>query len=250
MKMPLSVTIITFNEENNILKTLESVSFANEIIIVDSFSSDNTVKICEDFGAKVFQNKFLGYGEQKNFAASKACHDWILNIDSDEVVDEALKNDILNILLKEVVSEDLYIVERLTYFCGRPIFHGGWFPDRVIRMYNKRCSSFTEGLHEVVKGSGEHKTLKGILHHYSFETVKSQVERNIRYAHMGSLSLYKKSGRPTFFKLLYRPFFKFLECYLLKMGFLNGKRGLIIAFNASYSLFMKYSFIYFSDKTE
>lgn len=247
----LSATIITYNEEANIERCLKSLTFVDEIIVVDSLSQDRTAEICQRFGAKVYFQKFLGYGQQKNLAASYTNNNWIFNIDADEVVTDQLRKSILSAIDKHDHCY-VYKVKRLTNYCGKWIRYGGWYPNAVLRLYEKNHIRWTEpNLHEVlapIKGELKSKTLDGDLLHYSFPTVKSQVMTNVKYAELGSFDLVQRKGRkPYFFELLTRPFGKFLECYLVKRGFLDGKEGLVIALNASYSMFMKYSFAYFRD---
>ena len=240
--MNLSATIITYNEEKNIARAIKSLNFVNEITVIDSGSSDQTVKIARELGARVFHNPFAGYGQQKNFAASKAEHNWILSIDADEEVSNELKES----LLKNLQSLDetmVYYVNRRTNFCQKWIYHGGWYPDILARIYNKKSARWTEPhVHEeLIANSPSTKKIiiKGHLNHYSFPSCKSQIETNIKYAKLGSQSFKR---RPSFFKVLTKPVGKFIECYLIKRGVLDGKAGLIIALNASYSIFMKYLF--------
>lgn len=252
--MKLSVTIITLNEIANIQRAISSVKFADEIIVVDSGSSDKTKEVAQELGAHVVQRAFMGYGQQKNFAASLCTGEWILNLDADEEVSPELRTSIEKIL-KSTTSEEnsvhLYRMARLTFFCGRPIHHGGWYPDYKARLYKKDKVTWTEpNVHEDLRllHGGQIGILKGDLYHYSFPTVKSQVQTNIRYASLGAKDLVlRKNGKPFFYEMLLRPMTKFLECYVIKFGFLDGKRGLIIALNAAYSMFMKYSFAYWDE---
>ncbi len=250
----ISVAIITLNEEQNIERCLKSITFADEIIIVDSFSSDRTVEIAKKYHAKVFQEEFLGYGEQKNYAFSLCSCPWILSVDADEELSTELISSIKFILSQNYLNQDdLYFIKRRTSFCKKFIYHGGWYPDILGRL-GKRNKVYwtTPNVHEELKVIGHQSKslniLDGHLNHYSFETYLSQVQTNVKYAKLGAKSLAEKKGRPSFFSTLIRPFFKFLECYFLKMGILDGKEGLIIAINASYSQFMKYSMAYWNDQ--
>lgn len=242
--MKISVTIITHNEENNIARAINSVAFADEVIVVDSHSQDRTRDIASELGAKVFENKWPGYGAQKNYAATLCQNNWILSIDADEEVTTSLQQEI--IALKEDDSVDQYLINRLTYFCGRPIKNGGWFPDWIGRLYHKqRCKWTDSEVHEelISTSGGVSVNLLGLINHYSFNTVLDQVHTNVKYANLGAQKLIKKR-RPGLLSVLFRPFWKFIECYFLKLGVLDGKEGLIIALNASYSMFMKYSIAY------
>ncbi len=248
--MKLSATIITLNEEKHIARAIKSVSFADEIIVLDSFSTDKTVEIAKSLGAKVISDKFEGYGQHKNLAEKWANGEWILSIDADEEVTPELKKEILQVI--ESGQAKAYQLNRRTSFCGKWIYNGGWYPDKLTRLYKKNEAKWTEPkVHEELKVLDGSQTplLKGHLNHYSFPSVESQIETNIKYAKLGSRQLIEKKGRkPYFFEVLFRPLGKFIECYFIKMGLLDGREGLIIALNASYSLFMKYIFAY-SDKS-
>lgn len=246
----LSVSIITYNEESNIERCLKSLDFADEIVVVDSLSQDKTVEICERYGAKVIHQKFLGYGQQKNLAGQHCSHDWIFNIDADEVVTEELRENIL----KAIESPNqlyLYKVSRLTNYCGKWIRFGGWYPNAVYRLYHKEKARWSEPhIHEALyleDGTKPDHTLKGDLLHYSFPTVKSQIMTNVKFAELGAKDLIKRKNgrRPSIGAVLIRPFGKFIECYFIKFGIFDGLVGLVIALNASHSMFMKYSFAYF-----
>lgn len=237
----ISAIVITLNEERNLERCLRSLDFVDEIVVVDSHSTDRTVEIAKKFEAKVIEQDFMGYGQQKNFAVTHATGDWVFWIDADEEVSPELK-----VSITEAINQDqvhLFKTDRLTYFCAKPIWHGGWYPDHVARLFKKGKAVFTEPeVHEelVLKEPGPTGLLKGYLHHYSFQTVESQVRTNVKYARLGAA----KMKRPNLMAVLVRPFWKFIECYFFKLGFLDGRSGLLIAINASYSMFMKYSFAY------
>ncbi len=244
--MKLSVAIITLNEAANIARAIKSVSFADEVIVCDSFSTDGTQQRARNAGATVIEHEFLGYGQQKNLAASHCKGEWILSIDADEEVTQELRESILKVL--ENGDKDAYIINRRTQFCGKWIYHGGWYPDKLLRLYKKGSADWTEPhVHEELL---PHKGVKigmleGHLNHYSFPSVLSQVHTNLKYAPLGAEILFERSGRPSFLFMVLRPIGKFLECFFLKKGFMDGIRGLIIAINASYSIFLKYSIAYF-----
>lgn len=255
-KLPITATIISFNEENNIKRCIESLQFCSEIIVIDSYSQDKTKEIALSLGAKVFENPFHGYGEQKNFAANKALFPWILNLDADEEITLELQNELFEIFKNSPSKLDVFQVPRLTQYCKKWIHHGGWYPNYVTRIYNKENVDWSEPrVHEFLKAKNTlnnlsiHK-LKNHMHHYSFPTFLSQLQVNVKYAALGAQDLINKSGRkPSLLKVFLRPIGKFFECYILKQGFRDGKEGLFIALNASYSMFMKYGIAYF-DKLE
>ncbi len=250
--MKLSVTIITYNEELNIAHAIQSALFADEIIIIDSFSTDKTKEICLGFGNKIkfFEKSFLGYGQQKNFAASLAKGEWILNIDSDEVISEELKSQILEKTQEKKPEIKLFKISRKNQYCGEWINHGGWSPDFRSRLCVKESAKWSEPpVHEDLLPVDEKNRigfLNGPLYHHSFPTFKKQVQTNVKYATLGAKSWFDKNKRaPSFLLLLLKPWGKFVECYLIKLGFLDGKRGLVIAINAAYSIFIKYGINYF-----
>lgn len=246
-KLDLSVTIICKNEAHNLPRLLKSVDFANEVIVVDDHSSDESAEICSSFGAKVFQRSFDGFGQQKNYAASKASYDWVLSLDCDEEVTPELKQSI-NEVLSKPNGQHIFSVDRKTFFLGQFIRFGGWYPDQVARFYQKSKAKFTEpNVHEVLKSHEEQfpRVLDGSLNHFSFATISSQVERNMKYAKLGAKQYIEQHGRPSLIAVFFRPFWKFIECLFLKAGILDGVAGIIIALNASYSMFMKYTFAYF-----
>jgi len=244
--MKLSVTIITLNEAANIERCIKSVSFADEVIVVDSNSSDGTIEMAESLGAKVYQNAFVGYGQQKNYAASKTNGEWIFNLDADEEVDEKLKKSILK-TIENSKAKPCYQVQRLTKYGKRWIYHGGWYPNTIRRLCKRDLARWTEPqVHEdlIPLDDSDAPVLKGHLLHYSFPTISSQVQTNIKYAQLGAKDLIGRKGRPSLLAVLIRPFGKFLECYLVKKGFLDGIEGFIIAINAAHSMFMKYAIAY------
>ncbi|MBP9674588.1 MAG: glycosyltransferase family 2 protein [Bacteriovoracaceae bacterium] len=244
----LSVTLITLNEEANIERCIKSLSFAQEIIVVDSLSSDKTVEIAERNGAKVYTKKFEGYGQQKNYAASLCQNEWVLNIDADEEISPELAKNIQEILKNPTC--DAYTLSRLTQFCGKWIYHGGWYPDNIVRLAKKNKSFWTTPqVHEklILKKEGNIGKLHGHLLHYSFPSFESQVKTNLKYAKLAG-EILATTKKICILSLLIRPFIKFIECYLIKKGFLDGVHGLVIALNASYSQFMKYAFAYFRQK--
>lgn len=251
--MNITATIISYNESNNIDVVLDSLSWADEIIIVDSLSTDDTVMKAQSFGPKIkiINQKFLGFGQQKNLAAEHAKNDWIFSIDADEEVTQELKDSILNTVVSYTSgSPTVYNVCRKTNYCGKWILHGGWYPDILARLYKKTDAAFTTpDVHEALESKTNSKIgmLVGDLNHYSFNTVESQVKVNLKYAKLGAKALLKKRNgkRPNLLALFFRPLGKFIECYIIKKGFLDGLAGLIIAINAMYSMFMKYTFAYF-----
>ena len=251
--MSLSVIIITLNEESNISRAIKSASFAQEVIVVDSHSSDQTVSIAEKMGAKVFSEPFQGYGQQKNFALSKCSQEWVFWLDADEQIDEQLAGQIS----KAIQSDDthFFTINRKTQFVNKWIHHGGWYPDYIIRLFKRDKGKFSEPkVHEkIVDLEGnvpDFKTLQGHLLHYSFPTIQSQINTNSKYAALGAVQLLERMpGGPSMFSLFLKPIGKFLECFIWKRGFLDGLPGFIIAINAAHSIFQKYSIAFMKSRS-
>jgi glycosyltransferase involved in cell wall biosynthesis len=244
---PLSVTIITLNEEANIARAIESVrGFAQEILIVDSGSSDRTLTIARHLGAKVLTNPWRGYGQQKNFAQAQAANDWVLNIDADEEVSPELSVEIQQMMERDFGKNvSGYSVPRLSKYLGRWIRHGGWYPNRLVRLSNRQQSAWTEpDVHEDLVVRGTVIPLAYDLLHYPFRTVSDQVMANLRYSRLGANSLIKRGVRKSLSKLVFKPIGKFLETYLVKKGFRDGIAGFIISVNAAHSLFLKYAYLF------
>jgi glycosyltransferase involved in cell wall biosynthesis len=244
----LSVTIITLNEEKNLTRTLASVRWADEILVVDAGRTDRTVKIAEEFGAKVLSNPWPGYGKQKNFAQNHSSHDWVLNIDADEVVSDELRDEIRS-RLEEIghgrLTAQGFSFPRKAFYLGRWIHHGGWYPNYITRLANRRTAQWTEpSVHEELKVSGVVEKLEHPLHHYTFSSIEDQILTNLRYSKQGSLDLAIRHQNPSVLLLIFKPLGKFIESYFIKRGFLDGLPGFIIAVNAAHSMFLKYSFLF------
>lgn len=246
VKPPISVTIITLNEEKNLPRAIRSVSWADEVLVVDSGSVDRTVELARELGAKVVQKGWPGYGQQKNFAQSQASHDWILNIDADEEVSPELGR-----LIREAVgSADRdgvhgFYFPRKTFYLGRWIRHGGWYPNYLVRIANRKHAAWTEpSVHEELKIDGEIRPLAEPLLHYTFSSIQDQIQTNLRYARLGSERLKETGQTPSCWKLIWKPVGKFLETYIVKRGFLDGLPGFIISVNAAHSMFLKYAYLH------
>jgi glycosyltransferase involved in cell wall biosynthesis len=194
-------------------------------------------------GAKVIEQKWMGYGAQKNFAMSQTVSDWVLNVDADEVITPELRAEIV----REITSNKPaagYAVARKTFYMGRWIRFGGWYPNYVTRLVRKSGASWTEpNVHEQLVPNGELRYLKNPMLHYTFSDIADQVRTNMRYARQGALDLKTKGAPPSYVKLLLKPLGKFLETYFLKRGCLDGLPGFIISVNAAHSMFLKYAYL-------
>ena len=240
----VSVTIIAHNEAANIARAIESVRWADEVIVVDSESTDQTRALAMALGARVIVQPWLGYGAQKNFAHRLATSEWVLNLDADEAVSEELAAEIQSFLRSPRSHQAAGVaMPRKTFYWNRWIMHGGWYPNVLTRFSRKTLSTWTEpNVHEKLLVQGPVVQLSAPLLHYSFRSIEDQVTRNIRYAREGSAALLASGKNPHIGHLLLKPVGKFLECYLLKRGFLDGLAGFVIAINASHSMFLKYAF--------
>jgi glycosyltransferase involved in cell wall biosynthesis len=244
---PVSVTIITLNEENNLARAIQSVSWADEVLIVDSGSTDKTREIAKGLGARVLENPWPGYGKQKNFAQTHAKNDWVLNIDADEEVSSELGAEIRDSLsliqTGRLVAGGFYF-PRKTFYLGRWIRHGGWYPNFLVRLADRRVASWTEpSVHEELKVSGEVKALSNPLHHYTFSNIQEQILTNLNFSRLGFMDLRRKGQAASLTKLVFKPIGKFLETYFLKRGCLDGLPGFIISVNAAHSMFLKYAYL-------
>lgn len=248
MSVQLSVVIITFNEEKNLGRCLESVlPIADEIVVVDSFSTDNTQAIAARFGARFIQHKFEGYVSQKNFADQQATYSHILSIDADEVLSSGLAAEIAD--LKDNWQFAGYYLNRLTNYCGTWVRHGGWYPDKKLRLYDRQKGRW-HGLllHEEYRLVNIEKAghLRRDLLHYSFNSISDHLRQVDHFTNVFSQEMRMQGRRPSFWPMLYKPVSKFVEMYLLKAGFMDGATGFCIAVISSYAAFVKYAKFYFS----
>ncbi len=242
-KKKISAVVITYNEEQNIRRCLESVQdIADEIVVVDSFSTDQTEDICRKMGAVFLQHSFEGHIEQKNYALSKASYDFVLSLDADEALSEQLRRSILSV--KDNWEYDGYSFNRLTNYCGKWIKHCGWYPDVKIRLWDRRKGQWGgTNPHDrvVMQNNSQVKHLNGDLLHYSYHNIRQQVEQMNSFSDLAARAAYEK-GKKAYLvtDILLNPFFTFLKMYFLKQGLLDGYYGLIISINSSFSKFLKY----------
>ncbi len=237
----ISAAIITYNEESNIKRCLDSLDFVDEIIVVDSLSSDNTCKIAKELGARVIDQKFLGHIAQKQLAVDSCSHEWILSLDADEEISIELKESILS-LIENKLEHDAYAMNRISFHLGAWIKHGGWYPDRKTRFFNKNKAHWGGyNPHDKIIVNGSIGRLKGDLKHYVFDNLRHNIDANNSYSSIMAEDLHKENKRFSILKLIFKPLGKFLETYIYKRGFLDGMPGFIIAIGASYSMFLKFS---------
>ena len=239
----LSVTIIALNQEANIGPCLESVAWADEIVVVDSGSSDRTVEVARAFTDRIFTVPLQGFGRTKNFALDQAQGEWVFSLDTDERVPPALKEEILQVV-REGGPQAGYRVPRKNYCCGRWIRHLGWYPDYTLRLFRRGQGRFREReVHEEVEVNGPVGTLATPLDHYSYQDLREYAARQDRYARLAAREMARQGRRPFPGELLWRPFFTFLNLFFLKRGFLEGFLGLNLAMQSSRYNFLKYHYL-------
>lgn len=241
---PFSVVIITYNEEKNIGRCLESVKdVADEIIVVDSMSTDETKAICASYGVTFIEQPFLGYIEQKNFAMNSASHDHVLSLDADECLSSELKTSILTEKQNDFTF-DCYRMNRLSSFCGQWIKHGTWYPDRKIRLINRKKGKWggVNPHDKIVMNEGTSlKQLHGDILHYTYETIDQIMAQTNRFTTIQSKAMFERGKRSNVIKLVINPLAAFISGYIIKRGFLDGYNGFIIARFSSHATLAKYA---------
>ena len=249
----LSTVIITFNEEKNIRRCLDSVQrVSDEVIVVDSFSADGTEAICREYGVKFMQHAFKGHIQQKNYALEQAASPYVLSLDADEALDERLQDEIIKI--KKDWQADSYNFNRLTNYCGQWIRHSGWYPDVKTRLWDKRKGKWGgRNPHDkvIMEPSASQRHIPGNLLHFSFYTIAQHLEQINKFSGIKAQGLYERGKNAGWVKLWFSPFIKFVRDYFLKLGFLDGFYGLVICMNSAHSNFLKYAKLrelYKSDK--
>jgi glycosyltransferase involved in cell wall biosynthesis len=239
--MAITICIICFNEEENIRRCLESSKWADEIIVLDSMSQDRTVEIAREYTDKVYQRKWSGFVDGKNFALSKATSEWVLSLDADEEITDELRGEIREEIGKKHAKEG-YTVPRLSFYQGRWIEHSGFYPDRQLRLFKRSKGSWVgKRVHERIQVNGEVGRLTSNLLHYPYKgTISGQVQTIDAFSTLLAQNLHEQGKRYSPLLLLLRPPLKFIEVYLLRLGFLDGIAGFIIAMSSAYAVFVRY----------
>lgn len=240
----ISACIITYNEEKNIRRCLESVKWCDEIIITDSLSDDRTVDICREYTDKIYTRPYPGNIDQKNYVASLATKDWTLSLDADERVTPELKEEILKMLERKNQRITGYYFKRRAYLFGKWIKHCGWYPDYKLRLFRRNKGKF-EGRepHDELTVEGKTQRLNGSIEHYTYKTFKEYIHKIERYSSTAAMNM--KLGNPlaVTFALLIKPPLKFFEFYFLRLGFLDGVVGLMICILSAFGNFLKYVYL-------
>lgn len=238
--MKISAAIITFNEERNIARVIESLRCCDEILVLDSGSNDRTAEIAKKLGARVEEASWHGYAAQKNIAAELATHDWILSLDADESLSEALEAEIWHIKKNGPVF-DGYTMPRLAQYLGRWILHSGWYPDRKVRLFDRRKAKWVgEFVHESVKVDGRVGHLKSNLLHFTCNSLSEHLRSMDSYTTLAAQEMVSRGEVANLARLLIDPPWTFLRTYVIKLGFLDGAEGLAIAYMAAFYNLVKY----------
>jgi glycosyltransferase involved in cell wall biosynthesis len=236
---PLTACIITLNEEAQLADCLRSLDFCDEIIVVDSHSTDRTREIAASFGARVIERDWPGYRSQKQFAVDAAMHDWVVSLDADERLSEGLREEIVRLrnAPAAIAAEGAatsgvvgYRMPRMTRYFGEWIRHGDWYPDRLLRVFDRRhCRFGGEEVHEKVVPQGKVGSLRHPILHDSYEGLDDQLAKLQRYARMWAEARHAKGKRASLVEIFFNPFWRFFRAYVLRLGLLDGWRGLCIA---------------------
>jgi len=239
----LSVVLIAFNEGHHIAKCLKAAQeVADEILVIDSGSTDNTVEVCKAHGARVIVHPWSGYSAQKNFGNDQASFDWILSLDADEVLNERLIQSILK--WKRMPQSACF--KRMTNYCGTFIKHGGWYPDIKVRLFNKQETNWEGTIHEVLRGLSKENTLllEGDCLHYSYYTVEQHYAQAEKFTTIQAEDLFQQGKKSPWYKRVFSPISKFIVDYFFRFGFLDGKAGFTVARISAYATHLKYKKIH------
>lgn len=246
--IPVSVVIVTKDEEKNIGDALESVKDFEDIVVVDSFSTDRTVEICRKYTSRVFQHEWQGYAKQKQMAVDYAKKEWVLILDADERITPELKNEISNLLTHNAsgITHHGFLVPRKNFFLGKWIRHSGWWPDYTLRLFKKDVSFVEQReVHEKVIVKGAVGYLKNPLQHYTYRTISEYIKKMQNYSMLSANEILIKNPSPSsallFFKMTSGPVFTFIKMFFIKQGFRDGAHGLMLAVLYSFYTFLKYA---------
>ena len=242
----LSVAIITFNEEKNIERCLDSVQkIADEIVVVDGFSTDKTPEICRSRGVSFFQEKWRGYVDTKNLVTDKCTYDLILSLDADEALSDRLSQKIHEIKIDR--KADGYTMNRMTNYCGKWMKYGGWYPDKKLRLYDRGKGRWSGAdIHEsfkIIQG-GRLDHLDGDLLHYSFYTIEDHVKQSSKFSKIAANSLYNRKKKTNILKVVFSGPLRFFRDYIVKLGFMDGYLGLIRCLITGHATFLKQAYLY------
>lgn len=239
----ISALLITFNEEENIEGVLQNLSFADEIIVVDSYSTDRTAALAKKHPKVTFiERKFVNYTDQKSYALSQATYDWVLFLDADERMTPELKKEVLEVVHSEEPEAVAYYFKRTFMFQDKVLRFSGWQSDKNYRLFRKDKVKFTPDriVHETLVVDGPSATLKNKLLHYSFKNYEDYKGKMVKYGKMKAVEEYRKGNRASWYHFVFRPAYKFLNHYILRLGFLDGKRGITICYLNALGVLSRY----------
>ncbi len=240
MKNKISCVIVTKNEQANICRCLQSVQWMDEILVLDSGSVDETVKICKEFGCKVVETEWMGFGKTKRFAVEQAKYDWIFSIDADEEMTTELR-ETLQQLLQTANPAAGYYIKRRSFYLGKRIRFSGWNRDYPLRFFNRKFGNFNEKeVHESVRIAAPKKNIEDCLLHYTYPTIESHIQKIDLYSTLGAQQLLAKGKQASVFTAVMRGKVKFLKIYILQAGFLDGLEGLVLALISAFGVYLKY----------
>ena len=237
----IGIAVVTKNEADRICHLLKCVDFANEVVVVDSGSTDGTQHLCQKMGAKVVFKEWQGFGRQKQFAMDQIQSEWILNLDADEEISKELAQEMVEAVNNADDEVNGFSMPRLSRYLGRWIRHGGWFPDRKIRLVRRKSGRWSnDPLHETLIVDGKVKALSKPIFHYVYRSISDQVKTINRFSAVYAQG-HTPAGSGFVLAGVGHAFVKFLECYVWKLGILDGVPGLIIAMNSSWYVFLKHA---------
>jgi glycosyltransferase involved in cell wall biosynthesis len=240
LKPKITALAITLNEEENVKRFVQSLSFADEIIFIDSYSTDATVALAKELGVTVILRQFDDFSTQRNFALQQAKNDWIVFFDLDEHISPELEKEIITVTKSSNDCVAFY-VKRNFFFMGKLIKHGGWKNNKVIRVFNKIQCSYNGNLaDEIITTEGKTGILKNYADHYSYKNFDNYNNKLNLHTQLQAKSLYLKNKRPNFYHFFILPYFQFCWQYACRLGFLDGKEGFILAYLHSFAVFKKY----------
>lgn len=253
MSSPISAVVIAFNEERRIASCLKSLqAVADEVILVDSGSTDKTIDIAKELGVKVIKHSFEGHVQQKNFAMRQAQFDWVLSLDADEVLSEELQSSLLTIK-KQGLAFDAYSFNRLNNYAGTWLKHGGWYPDRKIRLWNRLHGKWG-GLNPhdqvEVKNGTRVKQLKGDILHYTYDSIDDHLQQMKRFSDISAKAYFERGKRTNPIELFLNPIFSFIRDYFFRGGFRDGSKGFTAARINTLYQYWKYQKLYSLQRRE
>lgn len=239
-QVKLSVIILTYNEEEILEQAIKTAQFADEIIVVDSYSTDKTIAIAERYTSNIYYNKFQDFSSQKNFALSKATHDWIYMLDADEIISENLQNEIIETIASNNGTTVAYRIKYAQFFMNRFLKYGTSGNDKIIRLMNKKYVTHEGLAHEKLILNGACGELNNVVFHYTYRGFVHYINKIDKTAWLKAKELHAKKVRPNAFHFVFKPFYRFFHEYFIKAGFLDGIPGLICASINSYGVFSRY----------